>query len=49
MDEIALLVATTLTITPIDVYVLAAGIIAWGILLIIGIQKTYEIYFGLVV
>jgi hypothetical protein len=49
MDEIVLLVATTLSITPIDVYVLAAGIIAWGILLIIGIQKTYEIYFGLVV
>jgi hypothetical protein len=49
MDEIILLIATTLSITPMDVYVLGVGIVLWGILLIIGIQKTYELYFGLVV
>jgi hypothetical protein len=49
MDEIVLLVANTLTITPIDVYVLIAGLVVWVILLILGIQKTYEIFFGLVV
>ena len=49
MDEIVLLAASTLSITPIDVYILGVGIIAWVTLIIMGIQKTYEIYFGLVI
>lgn len=49
MDELILTTATTLSVTPIDIYVLAAGVVLWGFLMIIGIQKTYEIAFGLVV
>lgn len=49
MNEIIQTLATTLTVTPIDVYVLGAVLILWIIFLILGIQKTYEAYFGLIV
>ncbi len=49
MTEIVLTIATTLSMTPMDVYVLFGGLIFWIVLVAIGIQKTYEVYFGLVV
>lgn len=49
MNELLLTIAMTLSVTPTDVYVLAGGLILWVIFLILGIQKTYEAYFGLIV
>lgn len=49
MNEIIQNVATALRVTPIDVYVLAVVLTFGIIFMFMGIQKTYEAYFGLVV
>lgn len=49
MYELILTAATALSVTPIDIYVLAAGLVLWILFLALGLQKTYEAYFGLIV
>ena len=49
MNELILTIATTLSVTPMDVYIIVSWVIFWGIFLALGIQKTYEAYFGLIV
>ena len=49
MNELIQTIATTLSVTPIDVYVLGGVLVLWIMFLILGIQKTYEAYFGLIV
>lgn len=49
MNELILTAATALSVTPIDVYVIAAGLVLWIVFLALGLQKTYEAYFGLIV
>jgi hypothetical protein len=41
--------ATALSVSPIDVYVIVAVLVLWIVFLVMGIQRTYEAYFGLVV
>lgn len=49
MNEIIQTIATTLTVMPIDVYILGVVLILWIVFLVLGLQKTYEAYFGLIV
>ncbi len=49
MNEIILKIATLLQVTPMDVHILAVGFVLFVVFLAIGIQKTYEVFFGLVV
>lgn len=49
MNEIIQTIATTLTVMPIDVYILGVVLILWIIFVVLGLQKTYEAYFGLIV
>lgn len=49
MNELIQTAATALSVTPIDVYVLAAVLVLWIVFMVMGIQRTYEAYFGLVV
>ena len=49
MNEIILEIATFLQVTPTDVEILAFVVVFIGFFLALGIQKTYEAFFGLVV
>lgn len=48
IDAIIMQIATALSITSIDVYILVVAIVVCGILAILGIARIYNIYFGIV-
>ncbi len=49
MDSILLQITTFLSITRIDVWVLVGFLVIGIVFLLIGLQRTYEAFFGLVV
>ncbi len=49
MDQLIQTAATTLSVMPIDIYVISVVLVLWIAFLIMGIQKVYESFFGLVI